>query len=73
MYVYISRIIEYYKWREPNELLMTGGDKHQEAFMIAHECLKSFNEGSNMRGYQRWIQSQDKCRELLYYMRYGGF
>lgn len=73
IYVYISGIIEDYKWLEPNEILMTGGDKHKEAFRIAQECLNSFNEGSNMRVYQRWIQSHYECRKLLYYMRYGGF
>ena len=36
IYLYTSREIDNYKWREPNEEQGTGGEKHQQSFEICY-------------------------------------
>ena len=73
IYIYINRIIENYKWSEPTELFINGGEKHLKAFSKIATCMELYNTGYNMHTYQRWKQTQQECIDILYYMRYGGF
>lgn len=72
IYLYTSREIDNYKWREPNEEQGTGGEKHQQAFEMVSKCMSGYNAGNNMFHYQR-LQASNECRKLFYYIRSSGF
>ena len=74
IYLYTSREIDNYKWREPTELLLLGGEKHQQAFEMVSKCMNGYNSpGTNMLHYQRWQMGNNECRKLFYYIRLAGF
>ena len=74
IYLYTSREIDNYKWSEPSESLLFGGEKHHQAFEMVSKCMNRYNEpGTNMFHYQRWQLGNNECRKLFYYIRLVGF
>ena len=60
-------------WEEQHILLMNGGKKLDSALQLIFRCQSAYFSGSNKRNFERWYSAQDVCREVLYYIRYGGF
>ena len=72
IYLYTSKEIDNYKWSEPSEILVTGGEKHQQSFEMVSKCMRRYNDGTNILHYQR-LQENNECRKLFYYIRLAGF
>ena len=59
------------EWNEPSSIQPSGGKKIEKSLFMAYRCVNRQGEGTNLRGWERYRQARNECKELIYYMKYG--